>query len=321
MELPAELKVEIERKCAEYKQNVLISSAQAISERYRKESGQGKRLLTQAAEALAYAVVRMPATYGAVSSALTYTFECFQEPIHSVLDVGAGTGAASWAANEFSKDTLSFICLEREPVMISLGSSLMAGHPVLNCAKWVHHDLASARVSERADMVVASYALNELDEKKRAEVLCNLWDCTEKLLVIVEPGTPVGFAQLQQARAALTKLGGHVAAPCTCEGECNLPQDDWCHFTCRVSRSRLHKLMKGGDAPYEDEKFAFLAMSKIPIQRVPSRVLRHPMKEPGRIGLKLCTPDGIVEKAVTKKHGELFKLARKAGSGDAFPHI
>lgn len=79
--------------------------------------------------------------------------------------------------------------------------------------------------------------------------------------------------------------------------------------------------MKGGDAPYEDEKFTFLAVSRTPVQQAPSRILRHPMKEAGRIGLKLCTPEGITERSVTKKHGELFKQARKAGSGDAFPKI
>lgn len=319
MELPAALKAEIENKCSAYKQAALISAAQAISERYRKESGQGKRLLTRDIEAMSYAVVRMPATYGAVSSALAYTFACFDERVDSVLDVGAGTGAASWAVNELIGNPMSFTCLEREPAMITLGSGLMAADPQLSGAKWIRHDLAVTPVTQQADVVIASYALNELDEKKRGEVLQKLWACANKLLVIVEPGTPVGFGQLRQARNVLLGLGGHVIAPCAHSGECQLAEDDWCHFTCRVSRSRLHKLMKGGDAPYEDEKYAFLAMAKAPGQPVPSRILRHPLKEAGKITLKLCSEEGISEKAITKKHGDLFKKARKANSGDAFP--
>ena len=66
MELPIALKAEIEARCAGYKQAVLAEAAQALSERYRNESGQGKRLLTKDIETLAYAAVRMPATYGAV---------------------------------------------------------------------------------------------------------------------------------------------------------------------------------------------------------------------------------------------------------------
>lgn len=319
MELPAALKVEIETKCSAYKQASLISAAQAISERYRKESGRGKRLLTRDIEAMSYAVVRMPATYGAVSSALEYTFACFDEHVDSVLDVGAGTGAASWAVNELIDNPVTFTCLEREPAMIALGSSLMAADAQLRGAKWIRHDLATTTVTQHADIVIASYALNELDEKKRSEVLQNLWKCANKLLVIVEPGTPVGFAQLRQARNVLLGLDGHVIAPCAHGKECQLAEDDWCHFTCRVSRSRLHKLMKGGDAPYEDEKYAFLAMAKVPGRPVPSRILRHPLKEAGRITLKLCCEDGISEKAITKKHGDLFKKARKANSGDSFP--
>lgn len=319
MELPAILKVEIENKCATFKQADLISAAQTISERYRKESGHGKRLLTRDIEAVSYAVVRMPATYGAVSSALAYTFECFREPVASILDIGAGTGTASWAIKEQLSNPVTFTCLERENAMIALGSELMTADPQLSKAKWIRHDLAVSPVEQHADIVIASYALNELDDKKREEVLHNLWACADKLLVIVEPGTPVGFNQLRQTRKMLIDLGGHVVAPCAHGKECQLAEDDWCHFTCRVSRSRLHKLMKGGDAPYEDEKYTFLAMAKVPGQPVPARILRHPLKEAGRITLKLCREDGIVEKAVTKKHGDLFKKARKANSGDFFP--
>lgn len=321
MELPFALKAAIEENCAAYPTSDLIAAARNISERYRNESGHGKRLLTEDVEALSYAVVRMPATFGAVSTALSHTLECFGMPIATVLDVGAGTGAATWAVHEALNGEVSFTCLEREDAMIRLGSGLMAEEETLSKALWVRHDLSAAPVSQRADLVIASYALNELSEEKRAEVLRNLWDCAEKLLVIIEPGTPVGFAQLRKAREMLIALGGHVAAPCVHQGECPLPADDWCQFTARVSRSRLHKLLKGGDVPYEDEKFSYLAVAKASVHPAECRILRHPQKESGRITLRLCTPEGIQDKAITKKQGKLFKRARKADSGDAFPIV
>lgn len=321
MELPFALKAAIEDRCAAYPTVDLIAAARKISERYRNESGHGKRLLTEDVEALSYAVVRMPATYGAVSTALCHTLDCFNAPIATVLDVGAGTGAATWAVHEALDGAVTFTCLEREEAMIRLGSALMAGDETLSGARWVRHDLAAAPVSQRADLVIASYALNELSEDKRAEVLHNLWDCAEKLLVIIEPGTPVGFSQLREARETLIAMGGHVTAPCVHQGECPLPAEDWCQFTARVARSRLHKLLKGGDVPYEDEKFSYLAVAKEPAHPAECRILRHPQKESGRITLRLCTAEGIADKAVTKKHGELFKRARKADSGDAFPNV
>lgn len=321
MELPYALKAAIEERCAAHPTSDLIAAARNISERYRNESGHGKRLLTEDVEALSYAVVRMPATYGAVSTALHHTLDCFDAPIATVLDVGSGTGAATWAVREALEGAVSFTCLEREDAMIRLGSALMAEDEELSQAQWVRHDLAAAPVTQRADLVIASYALNELSGDKRAEVLRNLWDCAEKLLVIIEPGTPVGFAQLRKARETLVTLGGQVAAPCVHQGECPLPADDWCQFTARVSRSRLHKLLKGGDVPYEDEKFSYLAVAKEAARPVENRILRHPQKESGRITLRLCTAEGITDKAVTKKQGELFKRARKADAGDAFPNV
>jgi len=319
MDLPIALKAEIEERCVGHKQSVLTEAAQALSERYRSESGQGKRLLTKDIEVLAYAAVRMPATYGAVSSALEHTLACYSETFTTVLDVGAGTGAASWAISELVGTPLDITCLEREPAMISLGSGLMQADKRMARTKWIRHDLASSSVTQHADVVIASYALNELDEANRARVLQELWNCADKLLLIIEPGTPVGFGQLRKARETLIGLNGYVAAPCSHNKKCRLVEDDWCHFTCRVSRSKLHKLLKGGDVPYEDEKYAFLAVSKTPVQPAPSRILRHPLKEAGKITLKLCRPEGIIEKAVTKKHGELFKLARKASGGESFP--
>lgn len=95
--------------------------------------------------------------------------------------------------------------------------------------------------------------------------------------------------------------------------------DDWCHFAVRVQRSRLHKALKGGEAPFEDEKFAYLALTREP-PAAPciSRVLRHPQIAPGRIALTLCGQEGCAQRVVTKKD-PLWKRARKTGAGDAWP--
>ena len=107
--------------------------------------------------------------------------------------------------------------------------------------------------------------------------------------------------------------------PCPHQKPCPLPSDDWCHFTCRIARSRLHRQLKGADAPYEDEKFCYLAFGRSASNRAVSRVLRHPQIESGRITLRLCTRSGLITLPVRKRDGSLFKSARKASSGDAFP--
>lgn len=319
MELPAALKQEIEQRCAAHSPQTLSAAARALSERYRKESGQGKRLLTADIEALAYAVVRMSATYGAVYTALGHALASFSGEIRSVLDVGAGTGAACWAARELLPEAAEFTCLEREGAMLRLGSGLMQADDHLAQARWLQQDVTKEPIRHRADLVIASYAMNEMTREGRESLLQALWAQTDQLLLILEPGTPVGSGQLRRAKEILTALGGQVVAPCPGNAPCPLAGDDWCHFTCRISRSRLHKQLKEGDVPYEDEKFSYLAVAKTPGSPVAGRILRHPMKNPGHIALRLCTPEGIRDLSVTKKQGELFKKARKSAAGDPFP--
>ena len=75
---------------------------------------------------MAYAATRMPATFGAVYAALFAALTEADLSPKTLLDVGAGTGAACWAAAalcDFSRIT----CLERESAMKNLGQALMRG--------------------------------------------------------------------------------------------------------------------------------------------------------------------------------------------------
>lgn len=313
MEFPQELRLGIERLLEGEDTKVMTSAAEGISVRYRNDSGKGRKLVSQKRDILAYAAVRMPATFGAVSRALELSLENYGDEIATVLDVGAGTGAASHAAQMLT-DCTEITCIERESGMIDLGKKLMDMRGL--SAEWIQRDITDG-ISEKAELVVSSYCLNELSEGARRTVLERLWHSTEKLLVIVEPGTPEGFRQIKTARKTLVALGAHIVAPCPHAEDCPLEENDWCHFTARVQRSKLHRQLKGGDAPYEDEKFSFIAFSRDEVERN-ARIIRHPRIDSGRITLKLCTKDGIKEVIHTRK-SPLFKSARKSDSGDSFP--
>lgn len=316
MDLPLELKEALEERTQAAKREQLLSAAQDISRQYRAQQVNGGHVVTTAASALAYAAARMPATYGAVRTALEQVRNLLPEgAIRSVLDVGAGTGAGSWAARDVF-DPERTVCLEREDAMRELGEGLMTDAD--RHADWRKFDLTRDGTEETASLVLASYVLNELPERERIPALIRLWRSAERVLLIVEPGTPEGYRQLMTAREALLAEGAHVLAPCPQEGVCPLPEDDWCHFTCRVARTRLHKALKGGDAPYEDEKFCYLALSRGGEAAAESRVLRHPLIEPGKITVKLCGRDGIVTREIRKRDGELFRRARKVSAGDSF---
>ena len=317
MELPNELRNLIESELEKSNIKDLQKNAENISFKYREKSGKGDRLVTEEIEALSYSAVRMPATYSAIYTALKKSLEIYNPEIESVLDVGAGTGAGSWAVNSLL-DVKQIVCLEREDAMRNLGESFMkkSENLVMKSAKWEKFDLLNSDISYEADLVICSYVLNELSESDRMLALDKLWKATKKILLIIEPGTPVGFNEIKVIRKSLMECGGSIIAPCPNIENCPIEENDWCHATCRVSRTKIHKLLKNGDVPYEDEKFSYIAVSKDKFEKEDfARVLRHPKIESGKITVQICSRNGISEKIVTKKDKDLFKIARKASCG------
>ena len=316
MELSSDVKKKAEKIALQWKQEKLKAVSFLLTERYKNDSGKGKRLAVTKEEAAVYSVVRMPATYAAISDALKYTLKAFPElsEIDSAIDIGSGTGAAAIAICSYFENTREVLCIERERNMRELGEELTK---VYSSVKWISGDITGTDLSQNADLIMESYMLNELSEENRNRVIDKLWDKTEKVLLLIEPGTMAGFEVLKDARRRLISRGAYIAAPCPHMGECRLSGDDWCHFTARVQRSKLHKYLKGGDVPYEDEKFSYMAFVREKPCIKGARILRHPITEKGMIKLSLCTSDENREAVITKKQGELFKAARKASCGDA----
>lgn len=303
-----------------YSLSALRSAADDLSKRYRTAERNGRNLVLNETEAAAYAVARMPATLAACNA----VFKEFKDRLHqsefsSLLDIGAGTGGATLAALQ----KLSFkrvCCIERERSMLNIGkrltSEIAADMAEIN---WICSDFTrNFEELPQADVVVAAYALNELSRDMRADAINRLFNLSSKAFLLIESGTPMGHQLLREAAELLKGKGGYVIAPCPSVGRCPLPAEDWCHFTVRVQRSRTHRLLKGGDAPFEDEKFSYLLVSREPIEPVGGRVLRHPKIYSGRVELKLCTKEGILLKSCTCSQKAAFKAARKASSGDSF---
>lgn len=318
MELPGELQIALNKQLITSSRSKVLDAAERISLRYRNRSS-SKQYIQNHEEALAYAIARMPATFGAVYKALSYSLECMNVtdvlPV-SLLDIGAGTGAASWAASELL-DLDSVVCIEYVDYMKNMGEALMRhGDGRLKDTIWRSLNVVSDSIDDRGDFVIASYMLNELDEEAQLKVADKLWRATDKLLLLVEPGTPQGYRVLKRIRQRFLDMGAHVIAPCPHEHACPLAEGDWCHFTCRIQRNRLHKQAKGGDSPFEDEKFSYLALSKDTTHKDGARILRHPYTGKGHVKLDLCTKTGYIQRTFTKRDGDSYKLAKKVDCGD-----
>ena len=317
MKIPDLLENAIENEIQGIKITELREIAQDLSNRYMNEKRTGQTLLSKQKEALAYSIMRMPATFCAVTTALRHTLNIANTcHIETVLDIGAGTGAAAWAINELLK-TKKITCLEREEAMRNVGQALMKYNGEMENIEWVNADITNSQIAKGADLIISSYMINELKQEERKKVIKKLLELECKIILIIEPGTPEGFKNIKEIQKIALEEGVHIIAPCTSQQVCKLPESDWCHTTVRVERNKTHKLLKSGDAPYEDEKFSYIAISKENFGTAESRILRHPIIETGKITLKLCTKGNIEEKMITKKEKEQFKTCKKKKCGDA----
>ena len=319
MPLPPQLQRAIEQETGRHPAKALSQAAAGLSEVYRAGHLASGAFLPSELHRLAYAAVRLPATFAAVRAVLAEVGRRLPDrPLASLLDLGAGPGTAGWAAGEVFGQLESLTLIERDAGLIALGKALArAGeHALLEQARWVQGDLRVLPAFAPCDLVVSSYALGELGEEAASAVLRAAWAATSQVLVVVEPGTMRGFALIRRLRDELIGAGAHLIAPCPHHEDCPLPAGDWCHFSQRLERSRLHQRLKEVALGYEDEKFSYVAVARHPLQPAPARILRHPLRHAGHTELQLCTPAGLQTLTVTRSDKAGWKEARKAEWGD-----
>jgi ribosomal protein RSM22 (predicted rRNA methylase) len=316
-DLPAELKAALDAKLHGLSRNDAAERATLISKTYR-DGGNSGAIRTET-DALAYALARMPATYAAVTASLNALREITPHfAPTSLIDVGAGPGTASWAAAEAFSSLKDLTLLDANIALRALALDL--GHDSTRLNKMIYQRgeaRAGLAASEAADLVVASYVIAELSDTERSTLTELMWAKTRDTLLIVEPGTPAGYARIIALRAQLIALGAHVAAPCPHDGTCPLMAPDWCHFIQRLPRLRAHKQIKGAELPFEDEKFSYVVLTRAPVAQHPARVLAQPVVSKVEVTAKLCTSDGLALTRVPSRAKADYTRARRWRWGDA----
>lgn len=318
LDIPVDLGAGLARVAAGNSRRRLASAVAELIEVYHGAAP--TRPLTDPADVVAYAAYRMPATYAAVHAVLTAAARALPgfEP-RTMVDLGAGTGAAAWAAVAVFPSLEAVTLLEPTAEMARIGQQLADGarSAVLRQARWRSIDLAPPGELPGADLVTASYVLGELPHQAQRRLGVALGR-VDGLLAVVEPGTPAGYRTVVAMRDQLISAGLSVVAPCPHDLACPIPRGrDWCHFAVRVGRSAAHRELKGGTLPYEDEKYSYVCASAGGNHRPPARILRHPLTRKGLVSLRLCTQhDGLQTEAVSKRHGETYRVARSAAWGD-----
>lgn len=315
--LPAELKAALDAKLQGFSRIDAAQRSQKISNTYRAGGGSGT--IKSEADALAYALARMPATYAAVAASLNAMTEITPGfAPETLLDVGAGPGTASWAAAEAFPSLQSFTLLDANPTLSRLALELAQDSTRLADCRYLPGD-AGAKLAEvsQADLVVASYVIGELSEGDQRALMDAMWAKARHALIVIEPGTPAGYARILALRQQLIAAGAHVAAPCPHEKTCPLIAPDWCHFSQRLPRSQAHRQIKGADVPFEDERFIYVALTRTPPAARAARVLAPPDVGKAEITAKLCTESGLALTKVPRRDKAAYADARRWRWGDA----
>lgn len=307
--MPEEVRRKIEERAAGVGFPALKRAAAEISHAYRE----GRALPLETTERVAaYLVTRMPATYAAADAVLREVrVRLGNANVDSVLDAGAGSGSASMAARHWLAPN-RLTLFERDTAMAGFARELLPD------AEIRVEDFARAAKFTMHDVVIAAYALGE---SPAAHVITRLWEAARLALIVIEPGTPRGFALIREIRSRLLASGAHMLAPCPRADACPIVDPDWCHFAARVERTSLHRRVKEAELNYEDEKFSYVAVSREAFPLAAARIVRRPLRQPGLITLETCTPRGLETVRATKRDRENFRTARQADWGDPFGSV
>lgn len=319
MALPEDLNDALEKQFSSIPRSLLNAAAADLTNRYRSpERDKLQTFMTSDNHRLAYLAVRMPATFAVVNRVLEeYKLRVPEANPNSVCDIGAGPGTATWAAlNVFpmiSKATLH----EKDTGWLQLGKQLMqqSSSDALKQAHWNASDLAKELDFSSNDLTILSYVVGELSQEAMEKLVQQSWSSSQTL-VVIEPGTPHGFQRIKTIREQLIHMGAFLVAPCPHHHQCPMEKGDWCHFAQRLERSSIHMTVKDVTVGYEDEKYSYVIASKNAVELPDARILRHPQHHSGHIDFVLCTKEGLEKRTISRRHKDLYKLARKLDWGD-----
>lgn len=268
-----------------------------------------------------YLASRFPATYAAILSVLKQLPT--EAGVASALDVGCGPGVGLWALSERFSTLKQYTGVDADSKFLSIAHNL-SEHLDFSESEWINGYYPAQLPNNTFDLVLASYTFNENKWADVEATLNSLWqNNVGEYLVLLEPGTPKGFARMKQMREYLIQLGAYIYAPCMGEQTCPMPANDWCHFSVRLQRELFQKNVKDGVLPYEDEKYSYLIATKQSTQKSKTgraaeggRIIKKPIKRSGHYVLDVCENKGLSRVVISKSDKEQYKLVKKLEWGD-----
>ncbi len=312
MALPPSLQEQIQSLLKNFPQKNRVSLQEVLSKKYRTSP---HKALSSKEEVLLYIITRLPATYHVGENVLRVFKELWERaPVKTILDLGAGVGSSRWLFDSLFPGIDTLTLVEQNPFMLESGKAFSHALGHFETCNYVTDSLTPH------DLIFMSYTMSEVDQKHQEKVLKKVWDQTNQVLILIEPGTPAGFWTLNRARTFLIQQGGYILAPCGHEATCPMVMgENWCHFSTRLPRTLDHQRAKRARLSHEDEKFSYLIVSKTPLEKnLPPRIIQKPMKAKGHVIFDVCTLQGIKRETVTRSKAPDYKTQSRLEWGEKF---
>lgn len=291
----------------------LREAYQWVESQYRDTGPVGA--LSSEVLAVAYALVRLPATYRVLMRLLgdVDKFARHFDP-STLLDLGTGPGSALLAASQYWPG-LKMHAVEREEAFAHVARTLLEPKQASQTT-WEISDFSNIQIDGSFDIIVSSYVFGELPTATRRRLLEQMVRCGDGYILVIEPGTPAGFESLLDVRGVLVENGYRIVAPCCSQAPC---PSSWCHFSLKLPRSKIHRLLKGGQLAYEFEHYCYVLATKTGHFCEAPSVQDMPKISKASVRFRVCAEGELRDIEVSRRQEpDLYKQCKKMEWGDRF---
>lgn len=321
--LPEKIEQAIAAILARQENDDWVQHAVTLHEQYTKRDKPHNRVaLKTTNDVLAYAAMRIPATYAQIYSALADIQELVPswQP-KNLLDLGSGPGTGTWAAREVWPMIQESLSIDQHMDFLRLGQQI-ASDANLPPMHWEQHDLRKGFATDKTfDIAIIANVLNELSPANADKLIGQALNVCTGVLVIIEPGTPFGFSITQNAARKLAKAG-HLLAPYIYNSF--VPSEAYyLHFPQRFIRPefqrRIRQHMRDASlmaSDWEETKYAYTIISRLPAEREPwGRCVGPIEQQKGFVEVPVLTKEKIETIKVLKRHREQYTFAKDLAWG------
>ncbi|MCX6049536.1 MAG: methyltransferase domain-containing protein [Chloroflexi bacterium] len=304
---------------AQQSASVWMDRAHTLHRRYMEQAQNKQQThLHDELDALAYLGLRASATYAQIFGAVAAVAEIMPswQP-QTLLDLGSGPGTGVWALSSLLPSLAEATCIDQNAHLLALGQKIISDAQLPVIVTWQQGDVIQPieRDETQYDLIVVANVLNELNAEQREKLLETAFKRCRQLMIVVEPGTPIGSA-IAQAAAAQLAPAGRLIAPYI---DNNFVEEYFLHFPQRFTRPefarRIRQEMR--DSPlmasdWEEAKYSYVAVGKIPPEETPWGRCIGPIRlMNGYLELPMLLKDQVVQLKVMKRHKQQYAFAKK----------